>query len=380
MNEWLHTCLGEVLRPGGYIRGPFGSSLRRSELVLEGTPVYEQQHAIYGLREFRFYIDDEKLQELRRFLVEPGDIIISCSGTVGRVSMISETDPVGIISQALLTLRAKAELLRPIYLYYFLKSDLGQGHLLAASHGSVQPNIAEKKIVLQIPLQLPPLKEQDIIIEVLSSLDDKIDLLHRQNKTLEQMAETLYRQWFVEEAVEDWKEGCLGDIALFYNGKSRPQQQGSVPVYGGNGILSYADRANYSGRSIIIGRVGAYCGSLYYDTGDIWVSDNALLTRPKVELHTHYLYQLLKTLDLNSLAEGSSHPLLTQGLLKSIPISIAPPEKRELFEYYVEPWSQKTQANQDQIRVLLQTRDILLPKLMSGEVRAMSTKMKPELV
>lgn len=96
--------LGNLLEPKGYIRGPFGSALKRNELLNSGIPVYEQQHAITGIRNFRYFINENKFNELKRFTVKNNDLIISCSGTVGKISIIKETDPKGIISQALLIL------------------------------------------------------------------------------------------------------------------------------------------------------------------------------------------------------------------------------------------------------------------------------------
>ena len=76
--------------------------------------------------------------------------------------------------------------------------------------------------------------------------------------------------------MSEWKEYKLGDIVTFGNGKVRPNSKGNIPIYGGNGILGYCDKFNYSGETIIVGRVGAYCGSVYYENRPIWVSDNAL--------------------------------------------------------------------------------------------------------
>jgi len=99
------------------------------------------------------------------------------------------------------------------YLYYLLSSKQGFELITQASHGSVQINIAERKVVENIPLLIPPLPVQKDIANVLSSLDDKIDLLHRQNKTLEALAKTLWREMFVENADPSWPKGKLGDIA-----------------------------------------------------------------------------------------------------------------------------------------------------------------------
>ena len=118
----------------------------------------------------------------------------------------------------------------------------------------------------------------------------------------------------------EWKEYKLGEIATFGNGKVRPQKQGDIPIYGGNGILGYCDEYNYCGETIIVGRVGAYCGSVYYENRPIWVSDNALALKPKNNYNTKFIYYLLKKYNLNEYAEGSSHPLVTQTLLNAIEI------------------------------------------------------------
>ncbi len=120
----------------------------------------------------------------------------------------------------------------------------------------------------------------------------------------------------------EWKEYKLGEIAEFRNGKSRPDADGDVPIYGGNGILGYTNQHNSEGEAAIIGRVGAYCGSVYFENGPIWVSDNALFALPKHSCDTKFLYYFLKNMNLNSFAEGSSHPLLTQTLLNSIDVLV----------------------------------------------------------
>lgn len=122
--------------------------------------------------------------------------------------------------------------------------------------------------------------------------------------------------------VSGWRECKLGDILHFGNGKTRPKHDGDIPVYGGNGVLGYANQSNYEGETIVIGRVGAYCGAVYYENRPIWVSDNALSAFPKSGYDTKYLYYFLKNMDLNSHAGGSSHPLVTQTLLNSLDVDI----------------------------------------------------------
>ena len=120
--------------------------------------------------------------------------------------------------------------------------------------------------------------------------------------------------------MSEWKEYKLGEIVAFGNGKERPKAKGHIPVYGGNGILDYTNEYNYDGETVIIGRVGAYCGSVYYADYPIWVSDNALAVKAKENNSPKFLYYFLRNLKLNDFAEGSSHPLVTQRLLNSIDV------------------------------------------------------------
>jgi type I restriction enzyme S subunit len=122
--------------------------------------------------------------------------------------------------------------------------------------------------------------------------------------------------------MSEWREYKLGQIAEIKNGKTRPKGIGSIPVYGGNGILDYCNSANVHGKTIIIGRVGAYCGAVYFEEKETWVSDNALYLKPQEGFSARYLYYLLKNENLNRYAGGSSHPLLTQSRLNELGFSL----------------------------------------------------------
>lgn len=116
----------------------------------------------------------------------------------------------------------------------------------------------------------------------------------------------------------DWKTLTLNEIVDFGNGKARPKTEGNIPIYGGNGVLGYSGDSNYQDETIIIGRVGAYCGATYFENNPIWVSDNALSAKAKEGFLAKYAYYVLKSKNLNQYAQGSSHPLLTQGLLNKL--------------------------------------------------------------
>lgn len=373
MSNWRKCKLSEVAVK--FAMGPFGSNIKAENFTNTGVPVIRGTNLNY----YRYvdgefvYLTEEKANQLKSSNCFPGDIVITHRGTLGQVGLI----PFGkhdryVVSQSGMKVTVNPNFLDSNFLLYFFKSNIGQNELLQHESQVGVPSISNPLTSLKsVSLNLPPIEEQKAIASVLSSLDDKIDLLHRQNKTLEAMAETLFRQWFVEESEESSNTIFLGDIAYFSNGKSRPEEvpNGSVPIYGGNGILGYTNQSNSNGPSIIIGRVGAYCGSLFIENKPVWISDNAMLAKPINDSSHSYLFYLLKSLRLNEFAEGSSHPLLTQALLNSIQIISPSAEKISLFCHEADKWKEKSDFNQLQIKTLETLRDTLLPKLMSGEVR-----------
>jgi len=167
--------ISEILVNKGYIRGPFGSALVKSDMVDDGIPVYEQQHAIYGHRDFRYYITEEKAKKLNRFSVERDDLIISCSGTVGKVSIITDNDPKGIINQALLILRLNKDLVLPKYMKYYLESPVGYKNITANTNKSAQVNIANRDAIEKILIPIPNLDKQREIIFKLDKFDKLVN-------------------------------------------------------------------------------------------------------------------------------------------------------------------------------------------------------------
>ena len=119
----------------------------------------------------------------------------------------------------------------------------------------------------------------------------------------------------------NFKNRTLGEIIQFKNGKKRPQEDGQYPVYGGNGILGYSKESNYC-NCIAIGRVGAYCGSVYYEPESCWISDNAIVALPKEGVDIRYTYYLLKSAHLNRRHIGTGQPLLTQDILNRIECAV----------------------------------------------------------
>jgi len=231
---------------------------------------------------------------------------------------------------------------------------------------------ADWKFMAQTSWNIPnDENEQRAIASVLSSLDDKIDLLHRQNKTLEAMAETLYRQLFVEEADEGWDVYAIGKMFEITSGKGLKKEQlnefGLYPVLGANGEIGKTNNYLYDEKLIFTGRVGTLGNVFIIYNEKVWLSDNTLIIKPNKYFYSTYF--ILKSCKLDQYNVGSTQPLIRQSDIKKIEISFPPQNVMEYFENKVELLYQKIKLNNQEITTLNRFRDILLPRLMSGEVR-----------
>ena len=166
-----------------------------------------------------------------------------------------------------------------------------------------------------VELPVPPLSEQQKIVRDHQVITERIAILQKTMGCLEAICEAEFDRISADASPR-------GSIALetlisFGNGKSRPSEIGDVPVYGGNGIMSYTNQSNAE-NAVIIGRVGAYCGSVYYETGQCWISDNAIVAKSKITTEEYFDYSLLRRLNLYNYHIGTGQQLLTQGILNNI--------------------------------------------------------------
>lgn len=252
------------------------------------------------------------------------------------------------------------------------------------------PNL-NSSILRNLPLQLPPLPEQKAIAEVLSSLDDKIDLLHRQNKTLEAMAETLFRQWFVEEVEESWESGKLGDFANNIRVNIQPENIQPETHYIGLEHIARkhialneygfaqqiaSNKSVFQKNDILFGKLRPYFHKVCFAPFDGVCSTDILVLRPKESIYYPYcLFALFQkeVVDYSDLSsEGTRMPRTSWEILQQFPIAIPSRETVLQFNEIAFPAIQKIEQNIDQISKLTNLRDTLLPKLMSGEVEVES--------
>ncbi len=237
--------------------------------------------------------------------------------------------------------------------------------------GSAVPSLTTK-VLNEVDISLPVLEEQKAIAEVLSSFDDKIDLLHRQNQTLESLAQTLFRQWFIEEAKEKWEIGTFDDLVEVSSGKSLKRElfddMGKYEVLGANGKIGKTNEWLFEEKLIYTGRVGTL-GNVFLIDEDkkVWLSDNTLVVKPKK--YFYFIYFLMIDFQLKNLNVGSTQPLVRQSDLKNIEILLPNDEIVLRFEQQSKNIFKKINQNKKQIQTLENLRDTLLPNLLSGEVR-----------
>ena len=315
-DNWNLFKLGEVLDKKGYIRGPFGSALKRGEMKKEGIPVYEQQHAIYNNRIFRYYIDNDKFQELKRFQVFPNDLIVSCSGTIGKTSLITNNDEKGIISQALLILRSNPNIINPKFLKYFLETNSGYNSLISSAGGSSQVNIAKKQIILDIPLLVPNLETQSKIISFLDLINNKIELLEEKHKYYQDFKKYLMQKLFAQELRfnfdDEWKQYKLKDVLTVKSSSISINQleenTGDYPLYGASGFLKNIDFCEMDVDYISIVKDGSGVGNLSFHEKNSSIVNTSQYLLPKKNFNINFLYYLLQTINLMKYVNGSSIP------------------------------------------------------------------------
>lgn len=158
--------LGEVCT---FVRGPFGGALKKEIFKPHGYAVYEQQHAIYRTLDFRYFIDKKKFDELKRFSIKPGDMIVSCSGTIGKTFIIPEDAPEGVINQALLKLTPHDEL-NVFYLQYFFENTISK-ELNGVARGGAIKNVPSVSELKAIKIPVPSLDVQERLVQVLDNFD-----------------------------------------------------------------------------------------------------------------------------------------------------------------------------------------------------------------
>ncbi|MDP3281323.1 MAG: restriction endonuclease subunit S [Nitrosomonas sp.] len=392
MSEWQECRLGEIAE---IQTGPFGSQLKNKQYITGGTPVVTVEHiSNFRINNFSYpSVTDEDKNRLSRYLLNEGDIIFTRVGSVDLSAFVKPHQQGWMFSSRMLRVRPEKKV-DARFLSYFFQQKPFRDYVLSIAVGATMPSI-NTEILKSLPISYPDLSEQKAIASVLSSLDDKIDLLHRQNKTLEAMAETLFRQWFVEEAGEDWEEALITELFEVRDGTHDSPKQSIVgrPLITSKHILDgqldianaylisendfnkINQRSKVDTGDILFSMIGTI-GLIYFEQSlliDYAIKNIGLFKTSQNPDWAIFTFLWLKSpigrQFIDEHKSGSTQEYVALGSMRSIVFQKPPIEILKKFNKLVSSYFAKIKLNHTQIHTLGTLRNTLLPKLMSVEVR-----------
>ena len=389
--EWKEVRLGDVCEIKGGKRLPKGVNLitqKNSHPYIRVRDLGKSK--TIELNSSYEYVDEITQKQIQRYITQKGDILISIVGTIGLIAIVGGSLDGANLTENCVKL-VKLDKIDTEYLYYYLKSPFGQQNISRGTVGAVQAKLPIKNIQ-DFSIICPELiSDQHRIASILSSLDRKIELNNKINADLEEMAQAIFKNWFVDfEPFKDgkfvdselgmipegWKVGTLDEIFSLKYGKnlstSMILEKGDYPVYGANGIIGYYNEFNCDKYSVLVTSRGNGSGDVSRTHHPkSFITNNSFVVEPL----EHYKYiklpfinGLFNIIDFKSYCSGSAQPQLTNKAMRNICI-ISPP--RELVIKYceiLETLFSHIECVIDENSRLSLLRDTLLPRLMSGEI------------
>ena len=331
----------------------------------------------------------------KRYFLEDKDLIMSHINSrafLGRTVLYRKKGNEQIIhGMNVLRIKTNEQFLDPVFASYLFKTSHFKKAIDSIRKDAINQSSINIFDICNIQISLPSITEQRKISHALQLIDKKIETNHLINDNLEAMAKQLYDYWFVQfdfpneegkpykssggamvwndklkrEIPKEWMASNYTDLFTIGNGQTMPQNEGLVPAYGGNGIVKMVEISNYPA-CIIIGRVGANCGSIHYSKVPCWVSDNAISICSKNDDWQPFLFYSLKLYNLSKNKGGSSQPLITHEALKHLYFPMSEKHINQ-FCHIVNELQDLIYSNQQEILKLTKQRDELLPLLMNGQ-------------
>ena len=328
------------------------------------------------------YISEETQKKIERYIVNTNDIIITIAGTIGEVALVSKKfDGVNLTENAVRLTEFSKDVC-PEFLAYILKSPERKEYMEQVAGGSAQPKLGIYKIEA-IKVDLPDVQIQHKIADILSAYDNLIENNQRQIKLLEEAAQRLYKEWFVDlrfpgrentkivdGVPKGWSRTNINEILTFHRGYDLTKNEmkaGRYPVVGSTTVIGYHNEFKIKGPGIVTGRSGSL-GKYQFIWDNFWPHNTSLYISDYKEHNIFFVYSLLQTVDFTSLNNGGAIPTLNRNVLSNI--EVIEPEKKlqDMFATITEAQYRKIRNLEKQNDRLKTARDLLLPKLMSGEV------------
>lgn len=400
MEEWKECKLGEYL----YIKGRIGwKGLKKDEYlnkspyrIINGESLTEK-----GIEWSKAgFITKERYDESPEIMLEINDILLSKDGTIGKIGFVKELlSPTTVASGIFVIRNIKPEIIDTMFIYHFLRSSKFKNFIKMRTEGSVIPHLYQKDFE-ELNFPLPPLSIQQKIAAILSSLDDKIELNNKINTNLEQQAQALFKNWFVDNdsnlteieigkldiLITDYvANGSFKDLAD--NVKYLTEETNNVlirltdynnnfasdMVYISDKSYDFLEKSKLYGDEIIISNVGANVGTVFRCprlSKRMSLAPNSIMIR--ANNYEHYLYLFFTSAYgqglLKSIVTGSAQPKFNKTNFRSLKIKIPNEEQLSMFNNIYDSIHEKIINNQKENMNLASIRDTLLPKLMNGEI------------
>ncbi|CAN5746055.1 restriction endonuclease subunit S [soil metagenome] len=416
MTEAWQSCTVRDLIESGEAKvktGPFGTQLRASDYVAVGTPVINVRNVGFGeIRPEKLeYIAEKTVARLSTHLLEPGDIVFGRKGAVERHAFIQEQQSRWFQGSDCIRLRLTSNRILPRFVSYkFLTEAHKQWMLSQGSHGATMASL-KQDIIGRIPLAFPPLEVQHRIVEVLSAHDDLIENNARRMAILEEMARAIYREWFVDfrfpghdqvEMVESelgpvpagWEVRRIGDVVETLGGGTPSTK---VPEYWEGGDITWFSPTDLTGTGAMfisdsdkkITAVGlqkssaklfppysvmmtsrATIGVIAINTRVTSTNQGFITCVPNKRLTVYQIYFWIADTKekIISLASGATFKEINKATFRDLPVLVADGRVTQRFADTVGPIGKQIDTLLSKNHILRITRDLLLPKLISGEV------------
>ena len=355
-----------------------GYPLVRTPNIGKGRLVYNGMHRV---------CEDVYNKRNARAVPQENDLIFAREATAGNVALIQKGEKV-CLGQRTVLIRPNQEKVNPAFLTYFLLAPKQQYNLLSTANGATVAHV-NLPTIRNLKIDLPELPTQHRIATILSRYDSLIENYQKQIKLLEEAAQRLYKEWFVDlrfpghentkiidGVPEGWEKKPVDSIYSIKYGKNLSTklitESGEFPVYGANGVIGYYDKANCNEQVVLITSRGNGSGDVlmtYHK--DAFITNNSFIVLP-LEDYSYcqlpFTYQFLKNANFRAVRTGAAQPQLTNQSIHTVDVVL--PSKDIIIDYCDKVFcsNKKIIVLRNQIRLLTEARDRLLPKLMSGEI------------
>jgi type I restriction enzyme, S subunit len=329
------------------------------------------------------FVSESTHEKLKRSILDEHDVLVTIAGAqVGRCGIVHAEHLPANTNQAVAIIRVDRRQADPRFVYYFFKDPKTFRLCQGFGGQAAQPNI-NLAVLKSFDIRLPPLRVQNAIVETLSAYDALIENNRRRIALLEEAARMLYREWFVRlrfpghEHVkivnglpEGWERRALGSVLNLQRGFDLPAGDriaGDVPVYGSTGVVGDHNVPKVSFPTLVTGRSGSL-GTVCFVDDPCWPLNTSLWITEFKAVSIYFAYFMLSEMNLAKFNGGASVPTLDRKVVHAANVVVPPLLLSTLFDEQARPLFSQRRVLEQQNKKLVQARDLILPRLMNGEI------------